>query len=53
MISDELLGFIADINPAEIASHIAQGNLHEWCDSWRTAAGQAVQKMDNRVPIIS
>lgn len=51
MISDELLGLIADINPAEIASHIAQGNLHEWCSSWKSAAEQVVVKMNNQVPV--
>ena len=25
-----------DVNPAEIASHIEQGNLREWCLQWRT-----------------
>ena len=25
-----------DVNPAEIASHIEQGNLKEWCLQWRT-----------------
>lgn len=29
----ELLDLLADVNPAEIASHIAQGNLHDWCIS--------------------
>lgn len=29
---NELLGLIADINPTEIASHIAEGNLAEWCE---------------------
>ena len=36
----EFLGLLADVNPAEIASHIAQGNLHEWCNSWKSAAEQ-------------
>lgn len=52
-MANDLLGLIADINPAEIASHIAQGNLHEWCNSWKSAAEQAVVKMDNRVPVTS
>lgn len=49
----EFLGLLADVNPAEIASHIAQGNLHEWCDNWRSAAEEAAVKMDNRVPVTS
>ena len=35
---NELLGLIADINPTEIASHIADGNLAEWCERWRQVA---------------
>jgi hypothetical protein len=35
---NELLGLIADINPTEIASHIAEGNLAEWCEIWRQVA---------------
>lgn len=42
---DELLGFIADINPTEIASHIEQGNLAEWCESWRQVATVAVENL--------
>mgnify|MGYP003466097130 CR=1 FL=1 len=49
----EFLGLLADVNPAEIASHIAQGNLHEWCDNWRSAAEEAAVQMDNRVPVTS
>lgn len=49
----EFLGLLADVNPAEIASHIAQGNLHEWCDNWRSAAEEAAVKMDNRAPVTS
>lgn len=41
---DELLGLIADINPTEIASHIEQGNLAEWCEGWRQVATVTVEK---------
>lgn len=47
----ELLDLLADVNPAEIASHIAQGNLHDWCISWRRTGEQIIQKFDNQVPI--
>lgn len=35
---NEILGLIADINPTEIASHIANGNLAERCETWRQVA---------------
>lgn len=41
----ELLGLIADINPTEIASHIAEGNLTKWCESWRQAATVAAENL--------
>ena len=34
----ELLGLIADVNPNEIAAHIADGNLADWCELWRKQA---------------
>ena len=42
---DELLGLIADINPTEIASHIEQGNLAEWCEGWRQVATVTVENL--------
>lgn len=33
----ELLGLIADVNPNEIAAHIADGNLADWCKALRQA----------------
>lgn len=42
---NELLGLIADINPTEIASHIAEGNLAEWCEIWRQVATVAVENL--------
>lgn len=42
---NELLGLIADINPTEIASHIAEGNLTKWCESWRQAATVAAENL--------
>lgn len=36
-MSEETLGLIADINPVEIASHIADGTLEEWCEALRQA----------------
>lgn len=34
---EEILGLIADINPVEISSHIADGTLEEWCEALRQA----------------
>lgn len=31
----ELMGLIADVNPNEIASHIADGTLLAWTQTWR------------------
>lgn len=42
---NELLGLIDDINPTEIASHIAEGNLAEWCESWRQIATVAAENL--------
>lgn len=42
---NELLGLIADINPTEIASHIAEGNLAEWCEIWRQIATVAAENL--------
>lgn len=32
----ELEEFICDVNPNEIASHITDGTLDQWCNSWKT-----------------
>ena len=42
---DELLGLIADINPTEIASHITDGTLAEWCEIWQRVATVAVENL--------
>ena len=42
---NDLLGLIADINPTEIAAHIADGNLAEWCETWRQVATGAAEKL--------
>lgn len=33
----EIYGYIADINPQEIASHIADGTLNDWLQVWRSS----------------
>ena len=33
----EICGYIADINPQEIASHIADGTLNNWLQVWRSS----------------
>lgn len=42
---DELLGLIADVNPNEIAAHIADGTLAEWCELWRQVATVAAKNL--------
>jgi hypothetical protein len=42
---NELLGLIADINPTEIAAHIADGNLAEWCEIWRQVTTVAAENL--------
>lgn len=34
---NEIYGYIADINPQEIASHIADGTLNDWIQAWRSS----------------
>lgn len=41
----ELLGLIADVNPNEIAAHIADGNLVDWCELWRQQATVASENL--------
>lgn len=41
----EILGLIADVNPNEIAAHIANGNLADWCELWRQQAMVAVENL--------
>ena len=30
-------GYVQDVNPKEIASHIEDDTLEQWCESWRSA----------------
>lgn len=41
----ELFGLIADVNPNEIAAHIADGTLTEWCEIWRQVATVAAENL--------
>lgn len=41
----EMLGLIADVNPNEIAAHIADGTLAEWCEQWRQVATVAAENL--------
>lgn len=36
-LDKEIYGYIADINPQEIASHIADGTLNNWLQVWRSS----------------
>lgn len=40
----ELQGFVADVNPAEIANQIERDNLSAWCWSWQAAILKAICK---------
>ena len=42
-IMKELLGLIADVNPNEIAAHIADGNLADWCEALRQALTVSIE----------
>ena len=33
---DRIMDMISDINPVEIASHISENELKEWCDTWES-----------------
>lgn len=33
---DQILDMITDINPSEIACHIAENELSKWCDTWQS-----------------
>ena len=35
---EEMTGMIMDVNPSEIASHIENNSLREWCISWQAKA---------------
>lgn len=39
---EEILSYLEDINPKEIASHIEQGTLDQWAKAWKAAAGEIV-----------
>lgn len=41
----EILGLIADVNPNEIAAHIADGTLADWCELWRQQATVAAENL--------
>ena len=46
-----VLGMVEDVNPAEIASHIARGDLHEWCRQWRETVGKYLADVGNSVTV--
>lgn len=39
---EEILSYLEDINPKEIASHIEQGTLDQWAKAWKAAAEKIV-----------
>ena len=46
----DILSLIEDVNPNEIASHIADGTLDDWCETWRETATRSVTNV--RLPEI-
>ena len=39
---EEILSYLEDINPKEIASHIERGTLDQWTKAWKAAAAGTV-----------
>lgn len=42
---NEMYGYISDINPQEIASHIADGTLNDWIQAWRSSFERYIRKL--------
>lgn len=36
-------GYVRDVNTKEIASHIEDGTLGQWCESWRSAVASSLE----------
>lgn len=43
---NDVYGLILDVNENEIAEHIKNSSLSKWCQSWRAATTEAVQKIE-------
>lgn len=39
---EEILSYLEDVNPREIASHIERGTLHQWIKKWKAATSKSI-----------
>lgn len=39
---EKISGMVFDVNPAEIASHIQDGTLKEWCLNWQKSMNMLI-----------
>lgn len=39
----DISGYVQDVNPKEIASHIEDDTLGQWCESWRSAVTSSLE----------
>lgn len=46
---NELDGFVADVNVVEIASHIDEEKLWNWCGAWREAIRSVLKELESEV----
>jgi hypothetical protein len=42
-------GFVADVNVVEIASHIDEEKLWNWCGAWREAIRVVLKELEDEV----
>lgn len=45
----EMEGMIADVNVAEIADHINEESLWNWCGAWREKATEILDEMRSEI----
>ena len=41
-----IAGYVQDVNPKEIASHIEDDTLGQWCEAWRSAVASSLDAID-------
>lgn len=49
----ELYNLSFDVNPAEIASHIADGTLHQWCKAFQSTMRLYCERLHNEEDWVS
>ena len=42
----DISGYVQDVNPKEIASHIEDDTLRQWCESWRSAVASSLDAIN-------